>query len=194
MQVGVAAAQGRLATERTDVGSAVRTGAVWGVIGAVVMAMYAMVAGATYLGTGFFTPMYHIASAVIEPDAMMASMQAAMERGNDFHFAAGPAMLGMAVHIAVGVAYGVVFGLLARALRLSGAGAVAAGLVFGLAVLAFSSFVGLPLAAAVFGGGDPIRDMPRIVGWPTFTLEHLLFGGVLGIGWMIRGARRRMPA
>jgi hypothetical protein len=41
--------------------------------------------------------------------------------------------------------------------------------------------MGLPLAAALFDGGDPIRDMASIAGYPTFVIEHLLFGATLGI-------------
>jgi hypothetical protein len=183
--VAVATADRRVASERTYLGTAVRTGALWGVIAAAVMAMYAMVAGLTYLGTGFFTPLYHIASTVIEPDAMMTSMQRAMEGPSSFHFKFGPAVVGMTIHLATGAAYGIVFALLARAVRLSGLGAVAVGAVYGVAVLFFSSFLGLPIAAALFGGGDPIADMPQMVGWTTFTIEHVMFGVILGIGWLV---------
>ena len=188
--MAVAAAERRVAGERTDLGGAVRTGALWGVLAAFVMAMYAMIAGLTYLGTGFFTPMYHIASVVLQPDAMMASMQQAMERRSDFHFTLGPAALGMMIHLATGAAYGIVFALVARASRLFGPGSVVAGAVYGLVVMGFSSYVGLPIAAALFGGGDPIADMPQMVGWTHFTIEHVRFGNILGIGWL--AATRRL--
>jgi hypothetical protein len=45
----------------------VTVGAVGGALGAIVMAMYAMIAAATYQHTGFFTPLYHIASPIIQP-------------------------------------------------------------------------------------------------------------------------------
>lgn len=186
--MAVAAADRHLAGEQTDVGAAIRTGALWGIIAALVMAMYAMVAGLTYLNSGFFTPLYHIASSVIEPKAMMTSMQSAMEGQGNFHFAFGPAAVGMMIHLATGAIYGVGFALLARALRLSGGMAVIAGMVYGVVVLLFSSFVGLPVAAALFDGGDPIADMPKMVGWTTFTIEHLMYGAILGVGWML--ARR----
>ena len=179
--------------ERTDVGAVIRTGALWGIIAAAVMAMYAMVAGLTYLGTGFFTPLYHIASTVIEPKAMMTSMQRAMEGQSDFYFTIGPAAVGMMIHLATGAAFGVLFALLARSLRLSGAAAVVAGMFYGVGVLLFSSFVGLPVAAELFDGGDPIADMPKMVGWTTFTIEHVMFGAVLGLGLFLasRGPMRR---
>jgi hypothetical protein len=190
--VAEATADRRIAGERTYLGDAVRRGALWGVIAAAVMALYAMVAGLTYLGTGFFTPLYHIASTVIEPDAMMTSMQQAVEGPSSFHFTFGPAVLGMMIHLATGAAYGIVFALFARAVRLSGLGAVAVGAVYGVAALFFSSFVGLPIAAALFGGGDPIANMPQMVGWTTFTIEHVMFGVILGIGWLV--ASRGGPA
>ncbi|MDQ3954012.1 MAG: hypothetical protein M3285_00485 [Actinomycetota bacterium] len=191
--MAVATAGRRLVEERGDLGAAVRTGALWGIVAAAVMAMYAMVAGATYLDSGFFTPLYHIASSVIEPNAMMTSMQNAMEDRTSFHFALGPAVVGMVIHFVTGSIYGVVFALVARALRLSGGAAVAAGAGFGIGVLLFSSFVGLPVAAALFDGGDPIADMPEMVGWTTFTIEHVMFGAVLGAGWF-SFTRRDVPA
>ena len=167
-----------------SVGNSLRAGALWGLIAAVVMAMYAMVAAATYQGTGFFTPLYHIASTFIDPKPMMASMEnAAQDRL--FYFQFGPALLGMMVHLIVGAAYGVIFGLLARALRLRGVGAIAGGAVYGILAMAFSSVVGLPIAASLFGGGKPISAMPSMVGWSTFTVEHLIFGAIVGIGYLV---------
>ncbi len=187
--MAVATADRRYVSDRGDMGAAIRTGALWGAIAAAVMAMYAMVAGLTYLGAGFFTPLYHIASSVIAPNAMMTSMQGAMESESSFYFAPGPAVVGMMIHLATGIAYGILFALIARTLRLSGAAALGAGILYGAGVLLFSSFVGLPIAAALFGGGDPIANMPQMVGWPTFTIEHLMFGAILGLGWIV--ARRK---
>ncbi len=182
--MAVAAADRNLVGEQTDIGAAVRTGALWGLVAAAVMAMYAMVAGATYLGSGFFAPMYHIASTVIEPTAMMTSMEKAMEGETNFYFTFGPTVIGMTIHFMTGIFYGIIFALIARAMRLSGGAAVVAGAVYGIAVLLFSSFIGLPLAAALFDGGDPIADMPKMVGWTTFSIEHVTYGIVLGAGWL----------
>jgi uncharacterized membrane protein YagU involved in acid resistance len=190
--VAVASADRSFVDERTDIGAVIKRGAVWGIIAAAVMAMYAMVAGATYLNAGFFTPLYHIASSVLPPDTMMTSMQNSIENQDVFHFVLGPAMVGMMIHLTTGAIYGIVFALVARAARLSGAAAVAVGAAFGVAVMLFSSFVGLPAAAALFGGGEPIADMPKVVGWTTFTIEHVMFGMVLGLGWLV--AQRRLAA
>jgi len=42
------------------------------------MAMFAMVAAAGYRGSGFFTPLDHIALVSLAPSPMMTSMQHAM--------------------------------------------------------------------------------------------------------------------
>ena len=79
---------------------------------------------------------------------------------------------------------------LARAPRLQGAAPpVVAGVVFGLAIMVFMSVITLPITAAVLGGGRPIEEMPSMVGWGTFSIEHAMFGLVLGI-W----AAARRPA
>jgi hypothetical protein len=166
------------------------TGAVAGILGAVAMAGFAMIASATYHGVGFFTPMYHIASSLIAPDAMMTSAGQAMA-GNIFYFAAGPALLGFGLHLAVGAVFGTIFALLIAALGVRGPALVPVGIVYGALVLALMSFVGLPIAASIFGGGDPIRDMPSMAGWWTFTIEHLLFGAVLGL-WFVRPSSSRL--
>ncbi len=180
----------RVKGERSNVTQLVKLGALWGAVGALVMAIYAMIAGATYLDSGFFTPMYHIASTFIDPQPMMTSMEHAM-KGDAFYFTFGAAGLGMLLHLVVGAIYGIVFALLARVANLVRAASVAVGALYGLVVMSFSSFVGLPIAAALFGGGDPISDMPRMVGWPTFTIEHLMFGVILGIGWLVTGGSWR---
>jgi hypothetical protein len=160
------------------------TAAVWGALAGVgaslVMAMYAMIAAWTYQHTGFFTPLYHIAATFAPPDTMMTSMEAAMA-GNPFTFVFGPALLGAMIHMMVGAMYGAIFAVVARFLRWHGVALVAAAMIWGLIVFAISSWIGLPIAAALFGGGDPIRDMASMVGYPTFLLEHLMFGAALGI-------------
>lgn len=183
--MAVAAAGRTVTMDDASVTASLKIGAVSGVVAALVMAMYAMLAGATYLGSGFFTPLYHIASAFIEPKPMMTSMERAMSDQSSFYFTLGPAIIGMMVHLATGALFGMIFALLARSLRIGGAAAVLAGAAFGLLVMLFSSFVGLPIAASLFGGGDPISDMARVVGWPTFTIEHLVFGGITGLSWVL---------
>lgn len=176
-------------SRREGWGRTILVGAAAGIVAAIVMGIFAMVAAATYQGTGFFTPLYHIASPLIDGDPMMTSMDAAA-RGDAFTFDAGPALLGLTIHMIVGAFWGAVFFALARAVGLRGGAAlVVAGVVFGLAVMLFMSWVTLPLTAALIGGGKPIEEMPSMVGWGTFSLEHAIFGLILGI-W----AAARRPA
>jgi hypothetical protein len=166
-------------------------GAAAGIVASIVMGIFAMVAAATYQETGFFTPLYHIASPLIGGDPMMGSMEAAAQ-GEAFTFDAGPALLGLAIHMIVGALWGVLFFVLVRAIGLRGAAPlVIAGIVFGLVVMLFMSFVTLPLTAAIVGGGKPIEEMPSMVGWGTFSVEHAIFGLVVGV-WA--AARRSATA
>ena len=55
----------------------ISVGVIGGFAGAALMAMYAMVVSATVKDVGFFTPLYHIASAFIDPKAMMTSIKGA---------------------------------------------------------------------------------------------------------------------
>jgi hypothetical protein len=68
-----------------------------------------------------------------------------------------------------------------------GAAAVAGGVVYGIVVMFFMAYVGLPITAAVLRGGDMVSDMASLVGWGTFTAEHAIYGLVLGAAWAARG-------
>src|SRR5579884_2751977 len=68
-------------------------GAIAGMVAGAMMAMYAMIASATFLSQGFFTPLYGIASPLLGPSAMMQSMK------QGIYFAAGPAVLGLIIHM-----------------------------------------------------------------------------------------------
>ena len=141
------------------------------------MAMFAMVASVTYQNHGFFTPLFHISALFGSPDAMMRSGMEAMA-GNEFWFSAGPAALGLLIHMMTGAMFGIGFALLAR--RLSRTLLVPAGALYGLAVFVVSAFVSLPVAAKITGSGATISDMASMVGWATFAAEHVMFGLVLG--------------
>lgn len=158
----------------------VTVGAIGGAAGALLMGMFAMIAAATYQHTGFFTPLYHIASPIIGTDTMARSM-------GTTYFSAGPALLGLAVHMMVGIVFGVVFALVGSRVGLRGAAAVPIGVVYGLVVMLFMGYVGLPITAAVLRGGDMVSDMATLVGWGTFTAEHAIYGLVLGAIWAARG-------
>lgn len=167
-------------TRPTSLRRAVLVGAGAGVIASLVMAMYAMFA-AYAKDTGFFTPLYHIASLVTDDADMMKSMMADQAEGDAFTFLAGPAILGAMIHMMTGAMYGAVFGAVVSRLRLGLAPAAGVGLGYGFLVFAMSAYVGLPIAAAIFDSGDPITNMAEMAGWGTFVVEHLLFGLALGI-------------
>lgn len=164
-------------------------GAMAGIVASLMMAAYAMIAAATYQGSGFFTPLYHIASVFISPADMMSSMESATMGGSNFEFFAGPALLGAVIHMMIGAMYGVGFAVLAGLTGIRGRVLVAAATLWGALVFVISSFVGLPLAAVIFNSGDQITNMAELVGYGTFLVEHLIFGLVLGL-ILFMGAKR----
>lgn len=168
-------------TTRTRITHAASMGAIAGIIASLMMGGFAMVAAATYQGTGLFTPLHHIASVFISPTAMMSSMESATMGGSNFEFATGAALLGALIHMMIGAMYGVGFAVLASLTRIRGMALVAAAVVWGGLVFVISSFLGLPLAAAIFNSGDQIANMAELVGYGTFLVEHLIFGLVLGL-------------
>ncbi len=168
-------------TSRTALPRTASMGAVAGVVASLIMAAYAMIAAATYQGSGFFTPLYHIASVFISPADMMSSMKSATMGGSTFEFFAGAALLGALIHMMVGAMYGVGFGVLASLTRIRGMALVAGAIVWGGLAFVISSFVALPLAALIYNSGDQITNMAQLVGYGTILVEHLIFGLFLGL-------------
>src|SRR5260370_22185152 len=118
-------------------------GAIAGMLGGALMAMFTMFATATYLHMGFFTPLYVIASPLTGPQSMMTAMHA-----GTFSFALGPAVLGLVVHMMCSALWGIVFGLIAYALHLRGVAAIIGGIVYGALVLLVMNFFVLPICDA----------------------------------------------
>ncbi|MHA7662013.1 hypothetical protein [Pseudomonas otitidis] len=164
-------------------------GAVAGVVASMAMAMVAMFVSTAIKHTGFFTPLYHIGATFCGPDAMMQSAHAAMA-GDSFTFIWGPAVVGAMIHMMVGAMYGAMFAVLAQMARLHGAVLIGAAMMWGLVVFAISSWIGLPIAAALFGGGDTVSNMAQIVGYGPFAIEHLMYGAALGLA-LLRPAKTR---
>ncbi len=165
---------------RTRAVRSAAAGSLAGIAASMVMAGYAMIASATYQHHGFFTPLYHIASTFISPSYLMTSMQGAMG-GSTFDFFVGPAVLGAVMHMMIGAMYGAMFGVLVALARLRGVTLLAAGVLWGAAVFAISSFIALPIAASLFNSGDQITHMAKMVGYGTFLIEHVLFGLALAM-------------
>ena len=158
-----------------------------GMVAALIMALFAMIwAAAT--GRGRYTPLYQV-TAVVEPGPLGVSLREAAE-GWRYYFEIGPAAAGLAVHLALGAGFGALVALLVRATRLRGRAAVAAGAAYGLAVGGLMGLVMIPLAAGETAGGQVVADAPRLLGWPVFAVEHLLYGLVLGL-FAFRGAERQ---
>src|SRR5258708_3883282 len=69
-------------------------GALVGMLGGILMMLFVMLATATYLQMGFFTPLYAIAAPLTGPQALITSLL----RGS-FYLAFGPALLGLVFHL-----------------------------------------------------------------------------------------------
>lgn len=177
---------------QTDNVTTLKRGAVAGMIGAAVMAMFAMVASVTYQHHGFFTPLFHISAVTGSPQSMMTSTMRAAA-GDKFWFTPGAAVVGLMIHMLTGAAYGMGIGLLLRAV--SRPLLIPVGALSGLAVFAISSFVGLPIAASVTGAGSTVSHMARMVGYGTFLVEHVMFGLAVGVfAYLASATGHRAPA
>jgi hypothetical protein len=138
-----------------------------GMLAAVLMLSYAMLASVTFLHQGICTPLYGAASPLLGDSSMMRSMQ------QEMYVTPGPLLLGLLCHLLWAAFYGALFGALLCALRLRGVGAMMGGLLYGLLVMLFMGFVLLPVVGAA--------ALPALIGWPSFTIEHVLFGFMLGL-------------
>ncbi len=167
-------------THTTSVSRGLTVGLFGGVIGSLAMAMYAMIISDLVKHTGFFTPLYHIASSFISGNAMMTSIAQATD-GSSGYFDFGPAMLGAIVHMMTGATAGAIFGVIISKIHASRAITVVAGTIFGLLVMVVNGVIGLPIVSRIFGGGESISEMAKIVGWGHFTAQHVIFGMALGI-------------
>jgi hypothetical protein len=140
-------------------------GALVGVIGGVLMALFTMLATATYLQMGFFTPLYAIAAPLIGRHTLLTSLT-----NGAFSFAPGAALLGLLIHLLWAAFWGTIFGLIARGLHLTEGAAIIGGLVYGLLVMLIMLFIVVPLVGA--------PDLPRLVGSLSFIIAHALFYGL----------------
>lgn len=157
----------------TGINRTIVTGIIAGMVAGAVMAMYAMLASATFLHQGFFTPLYGIASPIVGSSAMATSMQ------QGFYLSVGPALIGLIVHMMWSAMFGIAFLLIARLAHIHGAQGILAGLLFGVVVQLFMSLFVLRIVG--------LGTMPGMIGIPSFTVEHLLYGMMLGI-WVARRA------
>ena len=154
-----------------------------GMVAAVPMGIFSMIAAATYQHRGFFLPMYHIAS-LLGDDTAARSLQEAAS-GDVFFFVPEPAIFGVAMHLVVGGFFGAIFAVVARVLlsrvEPSRAGIIAVGVVYALLVMLLMSFVLVPAADAVLSGEERVSSFASVAGWGTFTIQHVIYGLVLGL-------------
>ena len=169
--------------DRSTLEQVLERGIFAGLVASAVMGLFAMVASATYQGRGFFTPMYH-AAFIIDEDTMGVAIAKAAA-GDAFYFFRETFVFGFIAHVFLGGIFGATFAAVARWLRPRGTRALAGGLAYGLAVMLVMSFLVLPLAANLFGAGEPISRMGSEVGWPTFIAMFAVFGLALG-SWVYK--------
>jgi hypothetical protein len=180
-------------TRLAGVERAIENGMMAGMAAAVPMAIFAMIASATWQRAGFYTPMYRISS-VLDRLPLEASLEEAAADWPSFYFYPQPMFAGFAVHLAIGGIFGILFVALVRALRLRGpagsglrsASLLGAGVLYGLAVAVFMGLAWLPVVAEWLGGGQQIAEAASIVGWPTFLAWHVVYGLGLGTWALLR--------
>jgi hypothetical protein len=142
-------------------------GVIAGMIGGVLMAIFVMIASATYLHMGFFTPLYAIAEPLIGPQPLLASIADGI-----FYLAPGPALLGLMGHLLWSALWGMVFGLLAHRLHLAGGRAIISGLIYGVLIMLVMVFLVLPIV-----GASSLLQL--LGGWAfVLTIANALFYGM----------------
>lgn len=159
-----------------------------GMVAGVPMGIFSMIAAATYQQRGFFTPMYHITS-LLGDDTAARSLQKAAS-GDVFFFVPEPTIFGVAMHLVVGGFFGAIFSVVARAVvaRVLPSRTVpfrpsiiAVGVAYALLVMLLMSLVLVPAADAVLSGEERVSSFASVAGWGTFTIQHVIYGLVLGL-------------
>lgn len=154
-----------------------------GMVAAFPMGLFAMIAAATYQHRGFYTPMYHITS-LLGDDTAARSLQE-VASGDVFFFVPEPAIFGVAMHLVVGGFFGAIFAVVARAVVAralpSRATIIAVGVAYALLVMLLMSLVLVPAADAVLSGEERVSSFASVAGWGTFTIQHVIYGLVLGL-------------
>lgn len=141
------------------------SGVLVGILGGIMMALFTMLATATYLQMDFFTPLYAIAAPLVGQQPLMTSL-----RQGNFYLAIGPALLGLVVHLLWAALWGLIFGLLARRLHLTGGVAIISGLVYGVLVMLVMIFIVVPIVGA--------PNLLQLVGSFSFIFANALFYGL----------------
>lgn len=166
---------------------AVEAGIVGGVVAGIPMALFVVVASATWLGDGLFTPAYRVAT-MVETTVLDTSLRDA-EAGDPFSFSREAVAFGLALHCFAAGSLGAIFACLAMALRPRGARALAvAGVAYALAAGVVIGLAVLPALARPMELGEPFASLAAIVGWPSFLAAHAIYGLALGLWPPLRAA------
>ncbi len=124
-----------------------------GLIAGIVMAMWTMIASATWEDQGWLTPLYVISSWIIGRNEAVSSLS------DDLHWARGPALLGAGIHMMNSIVFGMLFAVWAALLGARKWSGDALGIIFGTVILVVMSFIVVPVV-------DAMR-MERILSWGT---------------------------
>jgi hypothetical protein len=135
----------------------IAAGALAGIVGGIIMAMFAMMYAAI-MGMGILAPLRMIGATFYGPEALVGG--------------AGVLLYGLMIHMITSAAWGAVFALLLPR-GISPAAAAGWGAVFSLVVLLVMTYGVLPWANPTMAA-----RVPMMMG--AFVIEHLLFG--LGLG------------
>lgn len=144
------------------------SGALAGIIGGVIMAMFVMIVAAVK-GMGFLMPLKLIGATLFGKDAMADGV--------------GVLLVGLMIHMIASIGWGILFtAVFQRALSV--ANGIPIGAIFGIIVWAIMTFVVLPLVNPIMR--QSVSMMPG-----AWFIEHLLFGMGAGLAPLLN---RRLPA
>jgi hypothetical protein len=171
----------------------VEAGILGGVVAGIAMGLFVMLASATWLGDGLFTPAYRVAF-IVETTVLDTALREAAA-GDRFYLSREAFSFGIALHCFAAGGFGALFALAARALRPRGRRALAlTGLAYGLLVAALTGLVVLPAIGRMGDLGAPIGSLAGAVGWPSFLAAHAVYGLALVLWPPLRTAVAGPPS
>lgn len=149
-------------------GEIVRAGAIAGLIGGVLMAIWSMLY-AVVAGMGLWMPLKMIGATFYGVSALVG----------------GPGVLayGLTLHVAVSIAYGILFASIVSRYAPPGR-ALLAGIAYGVAILVFMTFVVLPLFNTTMRERVPTMSA-------SWIIDHILFGIGVSTAPLLRRAFHR---
>ncbi|MEV6236073.1 hypothetical protein [Lentzea sp. NPDC051838] len=171
---------------------AVTRGATVGIAAALPTVALLMIAGGTYRGIGFATPMYSVIS-VLDPTPMFAALEA-VGRGAAAPFQHQAFVAGLATCLMLGAVSGVVFtvGVTRHQVRNWRALAII-GPMHGILMMALF-YLGVLFVLSKFLNADLVAfSLSGLVGWPTLIAAHVLYGVVLAVWAARRGPDTAPP-